>query len=102
VPNFLFNLNAEYDVPLLTGLTLTARYIHTGNQYLNAQNTQSIPSWNRFDFGARYSASVLGHYTTFRASVLNVTNKAYWASAIGGYLSQGAPRTLLLSLTTDF
>lgn len=102
VPAFLFNLGAEYDVPMLTGLTLTARYVHTGKQYLDAANTLSISSWNRFDLGARYATSVAGHGTTLRASVLNVTNRAYWASAIGGYLTQGMPRTLLLSVTSDF
>jgi iron complex outermembrane receptor protein len=102
VPTFLFNVNAEYDVPMLNGLTLTARWIYTGSQYLNATNTLSIPHWNRFDLGARYATVVFGKPTTFRASVLNVANKSYWASTIGGYLTQGAPRTVLLSMTTDF
>ncbi|PLZ02650.1 TonB-dependent siderophore receptor [Burkholderia sp. WAC0059] len=102
VPSFMFNLGAEYDVPLLQGLTLNARWVHTGPQYLDAANTLSIPAWDRFDVGARYATVVFGKQTTFRASVLNVTNKAYWASAIGGYLTQGAPRTLLMSVTTDF
>lgn len=102
VPTFMFNVNAEYDVPMLQGLTLTARWIYTGSQYLNTTNTLSIPHWNRFDLGARYATVVFGKPTTFRASVLNVANKSYWASTIGGYLTQGAPRTLLLSMTTDF
>jgi iron complex outermembrane receptor protein len=48
---------------------------------------------------------VFGRNTTFRANVLNVTNKAYWESASTsgqGYLTQGAPRTVLFSMTTDF
>ncbi|WP_244816402.1 TonB-dependent siderophore receptor [Caballeronia sp. Lep1P3] len=102
VPAFMFNLNAEYDVPLLNGLTVSARWIHTGSQYLNVTNTLSIPHWDRFDLGARYATVVFGKPTTFRASVLNVANKSYWASTIGGYLTQGAPRTVLLSMTTDF
>ncbi|WP_277188526.1 TonB-dependent siderophore receptor [Caballeronia sp. BR00000012568055] len=102
VPTFMFNVNAEYDVPLLQGLTVTARWIYTGSQYLNTTNTLSIPHWNRFDLGARYATVLFGKPTTFRASVLNVANKSYWASTIGGYLTQGAPRTVLLSMTTDF
>ncbi|MGH8780082.1 TonB-dependent receptor [Paraburkholderia sp.] len=102
VPSFQFNLGAEYDVPLLTGLTLSARWIHTGSQYLNATNTASIPAWDRFDLGARYGTALFGRPTTFRASVRNVANKGYWASTVGGYLTQGAPRTFLLSMTTDF
>jgi iron complex outermembrane receptor protein len=102
VPSFMFNLGAEYDVPMLTGLTLSARWIHTGSQYLNVTNTLSIPAWDRFDLGTRYATVVFGKPTTFRASVTNVANKSYWASTAGGYLTQGAPRTFLLSMTTDF
>jgi iron complex outermembrane recepter protein len=102
VPTMLFNVNAEYDVPMLQGLTVTARWIHTGSQYFNTTNTLSIPAWDRFDLGARYATVVFGKPTTFRANVLNVANKSYWASSMGGYLTQGAPRTVLLSMTTDF
>jgi iron complex outermembrane receptor protein len=102
VPSFFFNLGAEYDVPMLNGLTLTARWTHTGPQYLNATNTLSIPTWDTVDLGARYAAVLFGKPTTFRASVLNVANKSYWASSMGGYLTQGAPRTFLVSMTTDF
>ncbi len=89
VPTMLFNVNAEYDVPLLQGLTLTAWSIHTGSQYFNTTNTLSIPAWGRFDLGSRYATVVFGKPTTFRASVLNVANKSYWESTIGGYLTQG-------------
>ncbi|QDQ80206.1 TonB-dependent receptor [Paraburkholderia megapolitana] len=102
VPSYLFNLGAEYDVPMVSGLTLTARWIHTGSQYLDAANTASIPSWDRFDLGARYATSIFGRPTTFRATVRNVANKAYWSSTMGTYLTQGEPRTFLLSMTTDF
>ncbi|MEA3126866.1 MAG: iron complex outerrane recepter protein [Caballeronia sp.] len=102
VPSYLFNIGAEYDLPMLPGVTVSAAWIHTSNQYLDAQNKLSIPAWDRFDLGARYTTSVLKHATTFRATVENVTNKAYWASTTGAYLTQGRPRTLLLSMTTDF
>jgi iron complex outermembrane receptor protein len=102
VPSYLFNIGAEYDLPMLPGVTVNAAWIHTSNQYLDAQNKLPIPAWDRFDLGARYTTSVLKHVTTFRATVENVTNKGYWASTTGGYLTQGKPRTLLLSLTTDF
>jgi iron complex outermembrane receptor protein len=105
VPAFLFNLGAEYDLPMVPGLTFTARYLHTGKQYFDVANTASISSWNRFDLGARYATNVFHKNTTFRVSVLNVANKAYWESAATsgqGYLTQGAPRTFLFSMTTDF
>jgi iron complex outermembrane recepter protein len=102
VPSFLLNLGAEYDVPWVHGLTLSARWTHTGSQYLDAANTMSIKAWDTVDLGARYATTVFGRPTTFRANVLNVANKAYWASTIGGYLTQGEPRTVLFSMTTDF
>ena len=104
VPTFMFNLGAEYDVPMVNGLTLTARWTHTGPQYVNVTNTASISAWDTVDLGARYAAVLFGKPTTFRLNVLNVTNKSYWASVsgTGGYLTQGAPRTFLMSMTTDF
>ena len=43
---------------------------------------------------------------TLRARVENVADRDYWASAGGypgaGYLTVGAPRTLMLSTTLDF
>ncbi|MEI7293140.1 TonB-dependent receptor [Paraburkholderia tropica] len=102
VPSFMFNLGAEYDLPWVQGLTFSARYTHTGPQYLNATNTLSIKAWDTVDLGARYKTSVFGRPTTFRADVYNLTNKAYWSSTTGGYLTMGAPRTVLFSMTTDF
>ncbi|MFJ1211979.1 TonB-dependent receptor [Burkholderia pyrrocinia] len=102
VPSFLFNAGAEYDVPMLRGLTLTARWIHTGPQYLDVANTMSIQAWDRFDLGARYATDVFDKKTTFRATVRNVANKSYWSSTIGGYLTQGDPRSVWLSMTADF
>ncbi|WP_175838472.1 TonB-dependent receptor [Burkholderia anthina] len=102
VPSFLFNAGAEYDVPALRGLTLTARWIHTGPQYLDVANTMSIPAWDRFDLGARYATELFGKKTTLRATVRNVANHSYWSSTIGGYLTQGDPRSVWLSMTTDF
>jgi iron complex outermembrane receptor protein len=102
VPAYLFNIGGEYDLPWVPGLTFTAAWVHTGNQYLDAANKLSIPAWDTFDLGARYTTTVFKHTTTLRATVQNVTNKSYWSSTTGAYLTQGKPRTLLMSLTTDF
>ncbi|BDB26146.1 TonB-dependent receptor [Cupriavidus sp. P-10] len=100
VPNYTFN--AEWDLPWLAGLTLSGRYLQTGAQYADVANRVRVPSWNRFDLGARYSFKAAQQRYTPRAAVENVANKAYWASAYGGYLVQGAPRTVKLSMTVDF
>ena len=102
VPNYTLNLGAEWDLPWLAGATVTGRYLYTGRQYLDAANAVSIPSWNRFDLGARYTFKAAQQRYTVRALVENVANKAYWASTYGGYLLQGAPRTFKVAMTVDF
>lgn len=102
VPRFQLNLGADWDVPGIEGAALSARMLRTGGQYLNAANTQSIPAWNRFDVGSRYAFKLDEKEITLRANLENVANKAYWASANGGYLTQGTPRTLKVSATVDF
>lgn len=102
VPNYTLNLGAEWDLPWVTGLTFTGRYLQTGRQYLNVTNATSLPSWNRVDLGARYSFKASQQRYTLRASVENVADKGYWASSYGGYLVMGAPRTFKVAMTVDF
>lgn len=102
VPKWLGNIGVEYDIPQVRGLTVTGKWIYTSSQYLDAANTMKIGAWSRFDLGARYATQVLRHPVTFRATVTNVANRAYWASAYDGYLTMGEPRTFWLSVTTDF
>ena len=102
VPAWTFNANVEYDVPHVSGLTLMARALWTSSQYLDQANTLQVPSWTRFDVGARYSTRVYSHNTSFNVMVTNLANRSYWSSALGGYLTQGEPRTAWFSVTTDF
>lgn len=102
VPHYQVNLGAEWDLPFLPGATVSGRVLHTGSQYLDAANTQEIPSWTRLDLGARYRTELYGTPVAVVATVENVTNESYWASAQGGYLTQGDPLTAKLSLSTQF
>lgn len=104
VPRFQYNLGAEWDIPGIEGAALSGRMLRTGGEYVNAENTLSIPSWTRVDLGARYGFRADDNYITLRANVENVANKAYWASAstANNYLTQGEPRTLKVSATVDF
>lgn len=103
VPKWSANLGAEWDTPWVAGLTLTGGMIHTGSEYVNQANTQSVPSWTTFDVGARYATKIQGKDVTFRANVVNVTNRAYWSGVASyGTVSQGVPRTLMLSASMDF
>lgn len=102
VPQTLLNLGTEWDAPFLAGLAFTARVLHTSSQYLDAANTKSIPDWTRFDIGVRYVTRTAGKPLTLRANVENLFDRNYWSSATGGYLTLGAPRTVLLSASMDF
>lgn len=106
VPKLQANLNLEWETPFLTGLTLEQRTVYTSSQYANSANTLEIPSWTRFDVGARYKTKVNEHNVTFRARIENVANADYWSTAGGypgsGYLVLGDPRTITISASYDF
>lgn len=105
-PEVQGNVNVEWDAPQLAGLTLEGRAVYTGEQPVNALNTVELSSSIRFDAGVRYAADIAGRPVTLRARVENLADEAQWV-AVGGYpganyLTLGAPRTLRLSLSTDF
>ena len=100
IPTIQFNLYSEYDVPFVQGLSLNGRVIYTSKQFVDTANQQSIPGWERFDLGASYDVELGDTFATLNVDVLNVAGNDYWASAARGQISQGVPRTFLL--TTGF
>jgi iron complex outermembrane receptor protein len=102
VPTFQLNASADWDIPGLEGAALSARMLRTGGQYADQANNLSLPTWNRFDAGARYKLKLSEKDLTLRVNVENITDKNYWASANGGYLTQGDPRLVKFSGTIDF
>ncbi|HEY0946687.1 MAG TPA: TonB-dependent receptor [Opitutaceae bacterium] len=106
-PKTQANVGLEWLPPFLAGFSLDGRAIYTSRQYADSANTQEVPSWKRFDLGARYVVSLGERRSlTLRARAENVADRDYWASAGGypgaGYLTVGAPRTFLFSATLDF
>ena len=102
VPKLQGKLGLEWDVPPMRGLTLTANATAVSRQYISADNSLSVPGRTIYDVGARYATRLTGRPFTLRASVLNVTNKAYWGMPLLSSLALGAPRTFLLSASMDF
>ncbi len=102
VPLYQLNAGVEWDCPCLDGLTLSARALHTGRQYIDTGNSQEIGSWTRFDMGARLVRNIAGREANFLLNVQNIANSGYWASSQGGYLVQGVPFTVKLSMSMDF
>lgn len=102
VPRLQGKLGAEWDAPAVPGLTLTANATAVSKQYISADNTLWAPGRVTYDAGARYAAALAGRPLTWRASILNLTNKAYWGMPLLSSLALGAPRTVQLSATVDF
>ncbi|HMM77275.1 MAG TPA: TonB-dependent siderophore receptor [Gammaproteobacteria bacterium] len=106
IPDVQANGNVEWDLPYVPNLTLDARVIFTGEQYIDTANTLSIPSWTRLDLGARYATRLGGQALVVRGRIENIGDRDYWASAGGfpgaNYLVLGAPRSFILSASMDF
>lgn len=102
VPDVTLNLAAEFDVGALPGLTATARYIGTGAACVDLANTQRIPSWDRFDLGARYATRWGGNALTLQAGVDNVFDDVNWMIGGRDFISVSAPRTWRVSASIDF
>ncbi|MCQ4273255.1 TonB-dependent receptor [Pseudomonas kuykendallii] len=106
-PKYNVNLGAEWDVPRVQGLTLTARGIYSSSQYLDQDNTKEIDAWTRYDVGARYAFKVDEKVITLRGTVENLLNERDWISAGASDdsepgLTLATPRTYILSATIGF
>ena len=100
------NLNLEWQVAAIAGLTVDARWVYTGEQMVDEANTLRLPSWQRFDLGARYQFAWTGRDMSVAARLENASNASDWISAGGypgaNYLIQGGPRTLSVAVTVAF
>lgn len=105
-PELQGNINFEWDVPQVSGLTLEGRVVYTGEQEVDATNTVQLDSWTRLDAGVRYSFRAAGRPLTARARIENLADEDHWV-AVGGfpganYLTLGAPRTLSIQISAGF
>ncbi|CAN0585168.1 unnamed protein product, partial [Ectocarpus sp. 12 AP-2014] len=102
VPNYRLVVGSEWDIPHAPGWTLSGRAVRNGSQYLDAANQLEVVAWTRWDVGVRYAMPLNTNTLTLRANIENLTDENYWASATGGYLTQGEPRTVKLSAALSF
>ncbi|RBQ32240.1 TonB-dependent siderophore receptor [Arcobacter sp. FW59] len=91
-------LYAEYDIPFVSGLTVTGGAYYTGERYGDELNTDKIPSYTLYDAGLRYKTKLDKYPTTFLLNVSNLTGEDYWASSS----SLGDPRTVAFSMKLEF
>ncbi|MDK2065331.1 TonB-dependent siderophore receptor [Aliarcobacter butzleri] len=91
-------LFAEYNIPFVSGLTVTGGAYYTGKRYANALNTDILPSYTAYDAGLRYKTKIDKYPTTFNLNVQNLTDKVYWS----GSNRLGDPRTVAFSMKMEF
>ena len=102
VPNFQANIGIDWDTPYVKGLTVGGRVIYTGRTFVDPANLQEAPAWTRVDLIAKYVFERSdGKPVALRGQVINVGNNNYWMSN-SGFVTEGQPRTFMLSLTADF
>lgn len=108
VPKVSAKLTLEYDTAFLPGLSLNGNLNYAGKRYAIDDNRVALSPYTTLDLGARYRTKVAARDVILRATVQNVSNKAYWlgswSGASGSGLSGGlgTPRTLQLSGTVSF
>lgn len=106
IPKLQTNINFEWDVAQISGLTVDSRVIYTSKQYTNTANTIELDSWTRLDIGARYGFEIGDTSLNLKARIHNLTNNNYWSSTGGfpgaNYLILSEPRSVSLSVSFDF
>jgi iron complex outermembrane receptor protein len=106
VPRFRTSLFADIDVPFLSGLHLLPGWSYTGPKEATRDDSVSVPGYNLFNMGARYTPSGEWSKVTFRLFADNILNKRYWKDTGASYgdtfLHLGAPTTVRLSVQYSF
>ncbi|OJY64436.1 MAG: TonB-dependent receptor [Sphingobium sp. 66-54] len=104
-----FNLLAEYRLPMLPELTVSADVAHVSERPGNNANTNMVDGYTTVDLGLRYQMDLNGQALAFRLAVDNLFDERYWANiaptgqngynaAGNGIGTLGAPRSVRLQV----
>jgi len=110
VPRFAASIFADYKMAFIPGLAFNALAILQDGKTATAEGSVILPRAQQLDLGARYLQRLTrlpAHPLLWRVNVENVTNRIYWREAPtqswgGIYIFPSAPRTVRLSLSTDW
>jgi iron complex outermembrane receptor protein len=106
VPHLHTNLFADVTVPRMRGLHLMPGWSYTTRKEATRDDTVSVPSYNLFSLGARYTPGGEQGRVTFRIFADNIANKRYWSDTGASYgdtfVWLGAPATVRLSAHYTF
>jgi iron complex outermembrane receptor protein len=106
VPRVRTTLFADLTAPRLRGLHLLPGWSYTDRKEATRDDLVSVPGYNLFNLGARYTPGGENGRMTFRLYADNITNKRYWkdtgASLGDTFIHLGAPTTVRLSAHYTF
>jgi iron complex outermembrane receptor protein len=106
VPRVRTALFADVTAPVIRGLHLMPGWSYTDRKEATRDNLVSVPAYNLFNFGARYTPGGDDGHITFRLYADNITDKRYWKDTGASYgdtfIHLGAPTTVRLSAHYTF
>jgi iron complex outermembrane receptor protein len=101
VPRLHTNVFADVTVPHVRGLHVMPGWSYTTRKEAARDDTVSVPGYNLFNLGMRYTPGGEQGRVTFRVYANNIADKRYWsdtgASAGDTFIWLGAPTTVRLS-----
>jgi iron complex outermembrane receptor protein len=101
VPRVHTTLFADMLVPHTSGLHLMPGWSYTSTKEATRDDAVSVPGYNLFNLGARYTPRGEQGHMTLRLYADNIFNKRYWKDTGASYgdtfIHQGAPATVRLS-----
>ena len=106
VPRVHLNLFANVTVPRVRGLYVMPGFGYSSRKEATRDDTVSVPGYNLFNMGLRYTPGGEHGRATFRIYANNITNKKYWSDTGSSYgdtfVWLGAPATVRLSAHYTF
>jgi iron complex outermembrane receptor protein len=106
VPHLRTTVFADIALPHARGLHLMPGWGYTGRKEATRDDAVSVPGYNLFSLGARYTPGGERGRMTFRIYANNIADKRYWSDtgANGGdtFIWLGAPTTVRLSAHYTF
>jgi iron complex outermembrane receptor protein len=106
VPHLRTASFADILLPHAGGLHLMPGWSYTGRKEATRDDLVSVPGYNLFNMGARYTPGGESAHVTLRLYADNITDKRYWKDTGASYgdtfIHLGAPTTVRLSAHYTF
>jgi len=106
VPHLRTTAFADVALPHMRGLHVMPGWSYTGRKEATRDDMVSVPGYNLFNLGARYSPGGEDGHVTLRIYADNITDKRYWKDTGASYgdtfIHLGAPTTVRLSAHYTF